>query len=143
MAENVDWYVHEILAQVDAAATKKEKIDILQKSDTMVLKNILFGTFDDSIEWDLPKDPPPYRPCEVYDAPSSLNNQLSNFPYFVVGGIGKNLLKSKREEMFIRMLESIHPEDAKIVLWMIARKLPIKGLTKALVKEAFPTLLRQ
>jgi hypothetical protein len=52
------------------------------------------------------------------------------------------MLKIKREMMFIRMLESIHPEDAKIVVAMLTRKLPTKGLTKALVKEAFPKLLR-
>jgi hypothetical protein len=39
------------------------------------------------------------------------------------------------------MLESIHAEDALIVLDMVAKKPPVKGLTKKLVEEAFPTLL--
>ena len=45
--------------------------------------------------------------------------------------------------MFIRLLESIHPKDAKIVLAMVAKKLPVKGLTKTMVKEAFPNLIRK
>jgi hypothetical protein len=39
------------------------------------------------------------------------------------------------------MLESIHAEDALIVLDMVAKKSPVKGLTKKLVLEAFPKLL--
>jgi hypothetical protein len=142
MANPVTKYIHEVLALVDKAATKKEKIEILQNNDSLVLKNILIGTFDESLEWLLPDTPPPYEPCDGHNAPSSLNKQLDNFAYFVKGGKGPDMLKIKREMMFIRMLESIHPEDAKIVVAMLARKLPTKGLTKALVKEAFPKLLR-
>jgi len=143
MADNVTKHIYEVLALVDKAATKKEKIEILQNNDSMVLKNILIGTFDDAIEWLLPDTAPPYEPCEAHGAPSSLHKQLDNFTYFVKGGKSPDMLKAKREMMFIRLLESIHPEDAKIVVAMLARKLPTKGLTKALVKEAFPKLLRQ
>jgi len=43
--------------------------------------------------------------------------------------------------LFIEMLETIHPEDAKILLNMIQKKPPVKGLTEKVVKEAFPDLL--
>jgi hypothetical protein len=43
--------------------------------------------------------------------------------------------------MFIGLIEGIHPEDAKLVIGMIAKN-PPKGLTRPLVKEAFPGLLR-
>ncbi len=142
MAENVSKYVYEVLALVDKAATKQEKLDLLKKNDSVVLKNVLKGTFDDSIEWDLPEGTPPYTPCDGHNAPSNLTRQLENFPYFVKGH-KKDLLKVKREMMFIRLLESIHPEDAKVVLAMVAKKLPVKGLTKTLVKEAFPNLIRK
>lgn len=142
MNENVSKYVHEVLALVDKASSKKEKIELLQKYDSMVLKNVLIGTFDESIEWELPPGTPPYQPCDAHNAPSNLTKQLNNLPYFIKGQ-KKDLLKIKREMMFIRLLESIHPEDAKIVLAMVARKLPVKGLTKALVKEAFPNLIRK
>lgn len=142
MAENVSKYIHEVLALIDKAASKKEKIELLQKHDSMVLKNVLIGTFDDSIEWELPSGTPPYTPCDEHNAPSNLTRQLNNLPYFIKGQ-KKDMLKIKREMMFIRLLESIHPEDAKIVLAMVAKKLPVKGLTKALVKEAFPNLIRK
>ena len=39
------------------------------------------------------------------------------------------------------MLETIHPEDAKLVVKMINRE-KIDGLTRVVVEEAFPGLLR-
>ena len=41
--------------------------------------------------------------------------------------------------MFISLLEGIHPEDAKLVVQMINKE-KIDGLTKNIVKEAFPGL---
>jgi len=109
----------------------------------MVLKNVLIGTFDDAIEWNIPDTPPPFVPADERYAPSSLQKQLNQLIYFIKGNKGDKLLKVKRETMFIRLLESIHPKDANIVLAMVAKKLPVKGLTKALVKEAFPTLIQK
>lgn len=143
MAENISKYVHEVLALVGEASSKQEKIKLLQSNDSVVLKNILVGAFDDAIEWDLPAGTPPYTPADSHNAPSNLYKQINNLPYFVKGGKGKDMLKVKREMMFIRLLESIHPKDAELVVAMVAKKLPIKGLTKALVKEAFPNLIRK
>ena len=54
---------------------------------------------------------------------------------------GDTLTSYKRENKFIQLLESIHPEDALIVLNMVQKKAPVKGLTKKIVEEAFPNLL--
>jgi hypothetical protein len=40
------------------------------------------------------------------------------------------------------MLESIHPDDARVLLAMKDRKLPYKGLTPKLVAEAFPNMAK-
>lgn len=143
MVVQINRNIYEVLEWVDKAATKKEKIEILQQNDSMVMKNILIGTFDEAIEWNLPDTPPPFVPADEHQPPSNIQKQLNQFPYFIKGGKGDNLLKVKRETMFIRMLESIHPKDANIILAMVAKKLPVKGLTKALVKEAFPNLIRK
>ncbi len=69
--------------------------------------------------------------------------KYDQFKYFVKGGSGNNLLPIKRETMFIGMLETIHPKDAEIVTNMIKRISPAKGITKALVKEVFPDLIKK
>ena len=48
--------------------------------------------------------------------------------------------KYKREQIFLGILEGIHPEDAKVVLSMINKE-KLKGLSKPVVEEAFPNLL--
>lgn len=142
MAENNTKFVYEVLALIDKAKTKQEKIDLLKQHESNALKNVLLGTFDESIEWNLPDGEPAYRPAEPSSPPSTLHRQLNNLVYFIKGNKGDSLIKFKRESMFVRMLESIHPEDAKVVIAMVAKELPVKGLTKALVKEAFPNLIR-
>ena len=64
------------------------------------------------------------------------------FGYFVNGAKGDGLPAYKRENMFVQLLESIHPADAEIVLSMVAKKSPVKFLTKKLVQEAFPNLIK-
>ena len=62
------------------------------------------------------------------------------FKYFVKGGQGDKMPKYKREQIFIGILEGVHPEDAKVVLSMINKE-KFKGITEPVVKEAFPNLL--
>ena len=66
-----------------------------------------------------------------------------HFRYFAVGGPGERLHKSRVEQMLIRMLESIHPDDAKLVIAVKDKKLAgmYNRITKKLVQEAFPTLI--
>ena len=65
----------------------------------------------------------------------------SLFKYFVKGGPGDKLQKVKREQMFIGILEGVHPEDAKLVISMINKQKP-NGLSRPIVEEAFPKLLQ-
>jgi hypothetical protein len=141
MVEKTTLYLHEIFELIDKASAKKEKVELLKKHDSIALKNILKGTFDDAIEWNLPDGVPPYTPSESHNAPTNLLKRYDQFKYFVKKGPGANLNQIKREMMFIRLIESIHPKDAELVLNMVAKKSPAKGLTKALVKEVFPSLI--
>lgn len=134
--------INEVLALVGEASTKKDKITILQQHSSDVLKNVLKGTFDDAIVWNLPEGDPPYQPSDEHNAPSSLSRQLNQLVYFVKGvQKGSNLTPLRREMMFIRLLEALPPSEATVVLNMVAKRSPAKGLTKTIVKEAFPGLI--
>lgn len=134
--------VFEILEKASKAKTKKDKISILQQNNIMALRDVLRGTFDESIQWNLPEGEPPYTPSRIDSVPSSLLKQHLKFKYFVKGlRESSDLIPLRRERMFIDILESIHPSDAEVLLSMINKKSPVKGITKALVKEAFPDLI--
>ena len=132
--------IFEVLDKVAAAKTKDEKIKILRKHETWALKDILNGTFNKAFEWNLPPGAPPYRASRPESAPTNLKRQNVQFRYFFKGGPGDKLSAPKRESLFIGLLEGIHPEDAMVVLNMIAKK-PPKGITKKLAEEAFNGLL--
>lgn len=134
-------YVYEVVEEVKSAKTKKEKIEILKKHETWALKDILKGTLDPKIQWDLPAGQAPYTPNNGHNAPSNLFKEHKKFKYFVKGGPAKDMLRLKRETLFIGLLESIHPKDAELVVSMVNKKKIGGGITPNLVNEAFPNLV--
>lgn len=140
MAVNkITWNVFEVLQKVSAAKKKADKISILKQNDSTALRTVIQGCYHPGINLDLPEGDPPYEACDAHNAPSSLHRKWKDFGYFT-GAHTKKLGKVKIEIMFIQLLESIHPEDAKIVLQMKAKK-PFKGISSALVKEVYPNLI--
>ena len=145
MANTVVKQIWEIFEEVGNAKTRKTKLNILKKyEELMPLRDVLQGTFDPNIQWNLPAGTPPYTPqADGAPTPTTLLKQHLNFKYFVKGlKVSENLGSLKREKMFIDMLESVAPQDATILLSMVSKKKPeVDGLTEKLVKEAFPDLI--
>ena len=143
MAEKM---ISEILTEVGSKKTRVEKIEHLRKWNSKPLRTILAGSFDPSITFLLPEGEPPYRKDDAPKGftPSNLHKISRRFKYFDTGGIGERLEAAKREKMFIDCLESLHPDEAELVLLMKDKKLTgkYKGLTKKLVTDAFPTLIK-
>jgi len=134
--------IFEILQQVSSKRAKKDKISILRENETMALRDVLRGTFDDVIQWNLPAGNVPYTPATEESPPNTLLKKHMDFKYFVKGLRESNRLSPvRRERMFLDMCESIHPRDADVIVNMINKKPPMKGITKTLVKEAFPDLI--
>jgi hypothetical protein len=136
--------VFEILDKAVKAKNREERIKVLQENNIMPVLDILRGTFDETIRWNIPDGTPPYTPNEESSPPSTLLRQHLNFKYFVQGLRESNSLnKIKREKKFIDLLESVHPRDAELVISMINKKSPHRYITKKLVQEAFPSLIRE
>ena len=142
MVNKTTYHVYEIIEQVSKAKTRADKVKILQQhSQNWALKDILKGTFDDAVQWELPEGKPPYEPADESSVPSSLTKHNKKFGYFAKGGPGRDMPAFKREKLFIDILEVVHPKDAELLLTMKDKKQPAKGITKKLVEEAFPSLI--
>ena len=141
MAHYVTRRVHEVIDIVSKAKTKEEKITLLQENESQGLKDVLVGAYHSKVEWNLPVGRPPFEASEEGSIPSNLLKQTRNFNDLVKGGTGDNLPAFKRERIFIRMIETVHPDDAELLLKMVAKKQLAKGVTKKLVEEAFPGLI--
>lgn len=134
--------VYEILEEATKKRAKKDKIEVLRKYENMALRDVLQGTFDKKIQWNLPAGSVPYNPSREDIVPATLLKEHLKFKYFVKGlRESEKLMGVKRERMFIDILESIHPRDAEVLCNMINKKPPMKGISESLVKEAFPNLI--
>lgn len=134
-------YVFEIIEEVQKADSKKQKVEILQKhKENWALKDVIRGTYDSIVVWLLPEGPPPYRASKEHDHPADLQKAHLKFEYLIKGS-GDNVNKLKREQIFISILETIHPKDSLILLDMVAKK-KFKGISREVVVEAFPGLLK-
>lgn len=141
MVNKVTYMVYEIIEKVAAAKTREDKIIILrQYHNNWALKDILRGTYDDKIQWNLPGGKPPFDPADEHTHPSSLTQHNKKFMYFVKGLQGDQMTAVKREKIFLDIIETVHPKDAELMLGMINKK-SIKGVTKKIVEEAFPDLI--
>ena len=132
--------MHEILTKVNNAKDKPAKIAVLRKHDSVPLRQVLKGAFDPSIEWDLPEGTPPFK---RNDAPAgtehtTLYTEARRLWHFVKGA-DDNLKQSKKEMMFIQLLEGLQEDDADLMIAVKEKSLNkrYKGLTDAVVKEAF------
>lgn len=133
-------YVFEILEEVSKQRNRIDKVKILKSNESWALKDIIKGSMDEKITWNLPGGLPPYTPAPAHHHPANLLRENKKFKYFVKGGQGDKMPKYKREQIFLGILEGVHPEDAKVVLSMINKE-KLKGLSKPVVEEAFPNLL--
>ena len=131
---------HEVLSKLSKIKSKKEKVAYLKQHNTDSLRMIIKASFDPKIKWLLPPGEVPYTPNDAPEGTehSDLAYEARKLYHFIEGG-NANLKQNQRESMFIRLLESLHPDEADIV---IAAKDKIlhqkyKGLSKNVVMEAF------
>jgi hypothetical protein len=134
--------INEVLQKVSNAKTKPQKVKILQQHNTPALRSILIANFDESIVSMLPVGEVPYIPN---DAPEGTEHTVLEKEYrklylFFKGG-SSTLKQSRREELFIQMLEGLTEGEAEVLALIKDKKLGKRWkVTKACVQEAFPSI---
>ena len=135
--------IPEVFEKFESLTKKEDKVKFLKENNHPALQDILRINFDADVVSVLPLGAPPY---EKDDAPkghssSSLFKLHRQFKYFFKGPFANQVQPIRREGIFLNILESIHPAEADVLVAAKDRKLKVKGLTKALVDEAFPGLI--
>ena len=135
--------ISEILRKVNNAKTKAEKTELLQKYNTQTLCSLFIWNFDETVKSMLPEGEVPFKPNPAPEGTDHilLQNEGKKLFYFVKGG-ADHIKQSKREEIFIGMLESLHPDEAEVLCLVKDKKLQSKytRISKALVQETFPSI---
>lgn len=143
--------IPEILDLVVAAPTKTEKVAVLQKYSNTTLRDILRINFESTVQFDLPVGPAPYKTDRTLAdhtlSESNLYNEARRLYIFEPGHpkYNPNVKKTQKENIWIQILEGIHHTEADMLNLIKDKKLSsaYKGLTEALVREAFPGLLSE
>ena len=141
--------LHEIFTEVEKVTSVTKKAQILKDNESDGLKIVLRGAFDTGIKWLVPDTKPPFQPNDApaYDlADLQLVREAKKIGRFATfngkpTNQGKDLSKTRREQLFIQLLEGLHTSEAEILLTMIGKKLKYKGLTAKLANKAFPDLI--
>ena len=130
----------EIATKINNAKDKPRKLKILKENDTIPLRQVCKGAFDPNIEWLLPPGDVPYT---ANDAPigteHTLLQQEAKRLYLFIKGGDNSLSNTKRETLFIQMLEGLCAEEAAFLVTVVNKKVnnKYKGFTANLVKDAF------
>ena len=138
-------YLHEFFEDVCNIEDRDKRIVFVKENAFKQAKTILQLCYNDKIKLDLPIGKPPYRPCPEGRTPSSLANAFKPIGMTVKGNKVRRL---KKEKVFIGILESIHEDDANLLVAAkdgnitTFQKKKYSKITKSLVEAALPELLK-
>ena len=131
-----------IFEDIAKAKSITERKKILLEHGSNPLKELLKYAFHPDIKFLLPEGAPPYKTVGSPDEynPPSLYPNIRKLYLFVEGG-NDGLTTLRREQLFVQLLEELHPKEAEVLIQVKDKKLKYRGLTYKLVKETFPDLI--
>lgn len=105
------------------------------------LKTVLQLCYHKNVVFDLPEGAPPYKSLEVPEnwGYNRLPKELKKVHYFLKGA-KNNLNQMRKEKIFIDILESLSPDEAKVFIMIKDKKITYKGFNRKLVQDALPEL---
>ena len=133
--------MHEELQKVSNAKTKAQKVKLLEQYNTPALRAILIANFDESVISMLPDGEVPYK---KNDAPedtehTKLAHEYRKLYLFFKGGA--NISQTRRETLFIQLLEGLHQGEAEVLCLVKDRKIGKRWkITRQCVEQAFPSI---
>ena len=164
----VNPFVFEILDAASSQRSKAKKVEALRRYEHPSVKMIFVWNFDDSVISLLPPGEVPYGETNAQTTfagtlsdnlikeaqggesatgqdldgrgKTSLRREYQNLYHYVKGGNDK-LTTTRREMMFINLLEGLHPRESEILILTKDKKLTDKyKIPLDVVKEAYPRM---
>lgn len=130
--------IAEIMIKASEAPSHAQRLEVLRSNDGPALRTAFRLAYD--FDWDLPRGwKPEYRPSVYLDQEGVLYQALRHINKFSVDGY-PGLSQERKKVLFIQLLESVTPDDARLLLGAVAGRIPWKGLSKRVISEALPGL---
>ena len=150
--------ISEVFQRVSNAKTKAQKIQILQEYKSPALTKLLLCNFARSIRFCFPSGKTPYEPQE---RPKGVDHQymftehrliekfiakrVNGVVYYGCSGTTRPRIQQlKKENLWLQLLEGLHPEEAEVMDLIKDKDLTSKyKITRQNVIDAFPELMLQ
>lgn len=124
-------YLIEILEEVNKNPEK-----LAEHRDNMALKFLFQAAFLPEQKFELPEGEPPYKPdaAPIGMSPANFTQEMRKLYIFTKA---QPLAQVRRETLFIQLLESVHPSEAKLLCAIKDQTLPslFKNITADLVAD--------
>lgn len=131
-----------LLDQASKLRKREDKIAFLRANSSKPMHITLQYALHPGVKWLLPEGEVPFKPAQKWDDQDShFYLEARKLYLFIEGGYPGKMSQTRREELFIQMLEGIDARDAHLLVAIKDKKLPFEGLDYDIVKEAFPGLL--
>lgn len=151
--------ISKIFMEADGLPTIAEKVAFLRKWDTNQIREIIRHAFEPSIKYDITISP---VPKDADDWSSDGKGDLTQYRaleddgtndgafiyeirkrliYLISGGPGDVMTQEKRNALFHQILESIHPADAELLIYIKDKQWPYGTLTPTVLNEAYPNVI--
>ena len=120
--------LYQIVTEAESKKTAKEQAAVLLLNVSGPLKDIIGYAMDPNVHFLLPPgEPPPYVPFkDGENMEQRLYSETRLFKYLTDGADGVNTKQNKRESVYMNLLSTVHPEDAKLVIRVVNKALKIK-----------------
>lgn len=131
----------EIFEDFEKATTKQDKVNVLKKYDHPRFRQFFQYLYSKKIVFDAPI--PEYRPAIE---PAGLNwtyldTEIGKLYRFIKDHPQRsNITPEKQKSLLTVVLESLHKDEADILVKLMKKDLGVKYLNPKTVKEAFPDL---
>ena len=164
----VNPFIFEVLELVDAQKTNAKKVEVLRNYEHDSLKTVFVWNFDSSVISLLPPGEVPYGETNAQTTfagtlsdniakeaaggesatgqdldgrnKTSIRHEYKNFYHFVKGG-NNELSTTRREMIFINMLQGLHPKEAELLCLVKDKDLQSKySVSLENVKQAYPNM---
>jgi hypothetical protein len=131
-------FLPEILEAINKDASKA-----VEYKDNFAFKTVLKCAFDVEYRFNLPEGAPPFKPSAqpLGMAPVHIMNESRRF--YIFTKFSDVQQRIRREQLFVQLLEAIHPTEAKILIAVKDQVLDsiYPKITAEFVKANFPDVL--
>jgi hypothetical protein len=124
-------YITEILAEINEDPRRLKGY-----ADNYAIRALLSYAYNPSIKFILPPGEPPFKPAAepIGMTPANLYQQVRKLYVFT----REDIQRVRREQLFIQLLENIHPTEAKLILAIKDQNITslYPNITRTAVEEA-------